>query len=252
MQDQRIGAAGGFPPLANPGANPRIVNLVNQAYNRPILTPKRRKRTLNSGEVISENVTDENSTDANNSWSNVVNRNIGGQGAPTMNHDQTPKKHWRQKALLVNGTSNQSSDDKSFAADISLVAGGVSKNATVDKLTEYLKNKGLDIVQCELLTNANAIANVRSLSFKVTIKAEDLDKASDAAIWPYRVVVRKFVNFRRKEVDEFAPQQQQVPGVRRLGQGHAQAHVQAQPQYTPSAPVMNKFDVPGFREGVLH
>ena len=54
--------------------------------------------------------------------------------------------------MLVNRTSYESTDDKSFAADISLVSGGVSKNATVDKLTEYLRNKGLDIVKCELLT----------------------------------------------------------------------------------------------------
>ena len=49
----------------------------------------------------------------------------------------------------MNGASNENTEDMSFAADICLVAGGVSKNATVDKLTDYLKNKGLDIIKCE-------------------------------------------------------------------------------------------------------
>ena len=85
------------------------------------------------------------------------------------------------------------------------------------KFSDYLKNKDLDIVNCELLTNPTAIDKVRSLSFKVTIKAEDLEKASVASIWPFRVVIRKFVNFRRREVDEFASNDQNVAGVRRLG-----------------------------------
>ena len=102
-----------------------------------------------------------------------------------------------------------------------MVAGVVSKNATVEKLTEYLKNKGLEIVKCELLTTR--VEECRTLSFKVTIKAEDLEKAKNPAIWPYQVVVRMFVNFRRKVADEFASehQNQQVRGVRQLGQQNA-------------------------------
>ena len=163
--------------------------------------------------------------------------------------------------MLVNGTSYESTDDKSFPADISLVAGGVSKNATVDKLTEYLRNKGLDIVKCELLTTQ--VEQCRKLSFKVTIKAEDFEKAKNPAIWPYRVVVRKFVHFRRRAADEFASDQQQVRGVKQLGQGagQGQAHHQqgehpgqhtGQQQQQQDTPVFNRFNVPGFSEGVSH
>ena len=161
--------------------------------------------------------------------------------------------------MIVNGNSNLNNDDKSFAADISLVAGGVSKNATVDKLSDYLKNKGLDIVKCELLTNPTAIDKVRSLSFKVTIKAEDIEKASDASNWPFRVVVRKFVTFRRREVDEFAPSSQRVAGVQPLGHTQGPQHQQGQQQQVggnlsggEGAQVNNRFDVPGFREGNCH
>ena len=165
------------------------------------------------------------------------------------------------KSLIANGSCNTNNDDKSFAADICLVAGGVSKNATKDKLTDYLRNKGLNIVNCELLTNPNAIDKVRSLSFKVTIKAEDMEKASDPGIWPYRVAVRKFVTFRKRLIDEFAPNQGSFEGVQPLGHPRAPnpRHVQpyhvnqsAQNSGQDHTTVSNRFDVPGFREGLSH
>ena len=129
----------------------------------------------------------------------------------------------------------------------------MSKNATVDKLTDYLKNKGLDIVSCELLTNN--VEQCRTLSFKVTIKAEDFERAKNPAIWPYRVVVRKFVHFRRKVADEFASEQQQVRGVRQLDQGAGRGpaqHHQEQQQQQNATPVFNRFIVPGFSDGESH
>ena len=233
----------------------RLTGMIDQAYNRDIRTPKRRR----TGE------------DEDNSWSAVASRNLQGHplatGTQGGGHRQdpgqqhTPRTHWRQKSLIANGSCNSNNDDKSFAADICLVAGGVSKNATNDKLTEYLKNKGLNIVNCELLTNPNAIEKVRSLSFKVTIKAEDLEKASDPGIWPYRVAVRKFVTFRRKVFDEFAPNQGNFEGVQPLGhpltprprlEQPQQAHLTAQHNGHGHTTVNNRFDVPGFREGISH
>ena len=75
----------------------------------------------------------------------------------------------------MNGTSNNSSKDKSFAADIELVASGVSKNATTEKLADYLKDKGLNVIKCELMTKGDALFLARSFSFKLTIKAEDYE-----------------------------------------------------------------------------
>ena len=191
------------------------------------------------------------------SWAEAANL-----GAASTGNQNTPgRSHWRQRSLLVNGVSNDSTADKSFAADICLVAGGVSKNANTDKLRDYLKNKGLNIVACELLTTR--VDQARTLSFKVTIKAEDFEKAKDPNIWPYRVVVRKFVNFRKREIDEFAPQLSQVGGVHPLSYEHGQAQlggqrrgpqgVQRQEQVENDVTaVKNRFDVPGFRESVSH
>ena len=74
---------------------------------------------------------------AGNQWATVASHNLERQGENIMKEKEpelTPRRHWRQKSLIVNGSFNLNNDDKSFAADISLVAGRVSKNATVKKI----------------------------------------------------------------------------------------------------------------------
>ena len=264
----------------------RVEQLISNAYNkvqgqnRVTLTPKRRRVDDDSA-----GGSDRGEMNLLRSWADTA--SFG--AAKQIDNQNTPRgtggNHWRQRSLLVNGVSNDSNEDKSFAADISLVAGGVSKNANTDKLTDYLKKKGLDIVSCELLTTR--VDQARTLSFKVNIKAEDFEKAKDPNIWPYRVVVRKFVNFRRREIDEFAPlHENQVRGVQSLanrqgqvvgrgqggshvyqagyggghghghvgerGQAHQVGHAQVHQTVEDITATQNRFDVPGFREGGCH
>ena len=167
----------------------RLESLISDAYNnRDLRSPKRRRTEENTDQNQTNNVNE-------NSWAIVTGRNQSHQSNTqrSVPSGQIPKIHWRQKSLIANGSCDTNKDDKSFAADVCLVAGGVSKNATCEKLTDYLKNKGLAILNCELLTNPMALDKVRSLSFKVTIKAEDLEKASDPSIWPYRVAVSSMI-----------------------------------------------------------
>ena len=91
-------------------------------------------------------------------------------------------------------------------------------------------------MKCDLLTNPSVIDRVRSLSFKITIKAEDLEVASNPALWPYRVVVRKFVNFRKKIEDEFAPNPCGFAGVQPLGHPQISQHYLNLYQQVPSFP----------------
>ena len=71
--------------------------------------------------------------------------------------------------------------------------------------------------------------------------------------------MRKFVNFRKRETDEFAPNDQNMAGVRPLGHTQAPQHLQGQQQQgghtlhgEGAAQVTNRFDVPGFRDGESH
>ena len=49
------------------------------------------------------------------------------------------------------------------------------------------------------MTKPDVIDNVNSLTFKVTLKAADLERALNPNLWPYRCSVRYFKNYRPKQ-----------------------------------------------------
>ena len=106
-----------------------------------------------------------------------------------------PKRSWRNKGNILHGTSKES-ECFSFAVDVSLAVYGLAKDTTVEKLKAYLESKDLNVVECKLLTNF--VNEARALTFKVTVKAKDLEKAKQAEIWPYRVGVRMYKHFSTK------------------------------------------------------
>ena len=76
-----------------------------------------------------------------------------------------------------------------LAADINLVVRGIAKNVSEQQLMEYLHQRGLRGIKCELLTK---FPNARSLTFKVTIKASDNATSRNPKTWPYGVSVTLF------------------------------------------------------------
>ena len=87
-----------------------------------------------------------------------------------------------------------SPEDSSLSADVDLVATGVAKDADEEKLKEFLKNRGIDVLKVECLTKAELVLEnkVRSKTMKVTVKASDLEKAMKPEVWPSRVGVRHY------------------------------------------------------------
>ena len=90
------------------------------------------------------------------------------------------------------GTSKTSKDDhvELLAADVALVAMGVSKEASDGQLKGFLETKGINVVSVEKLTKPEAMT--RTNTFKVVVKLADYEKAMQPDIWPYRVGVRHF------------------------------------------------------------
>ena len=83
-----------------------------------------------------------------------------------------------------------------------MVARGLSKGSTEEKLTDHLKDVGIEPLSIELMTKPDVIDNVNSLTFKVTLKAADLENSLKSEMWPYRVSVRFFKNFRPKRQND--------------------------------------------------
>ena len=99
---------------------------------------------------------------------------------------------WRQRLDILRGTAISETEGESLSADIHLVAYGVAKNVTGIQLSQWLAGKGLRVLSCDLLTKYEG---ARSLSYKITVKSCDYDKAHNPEIWPARVGVRLFKFF---------------------------------------------------------
>ena len=84
-----------------------------------------------------------------------------------------------------------------LAADVSLVASGVGKGCTEEKLKEFLVGKGINPVEVEMLTKQEVIENVRTLTFRVAVKAAEYEASLKPEVWPYRVAVRHYKAPRR-------------------------------------------------------
>ena len=103
-----------------------------------------------------------------------------------------------RRPSIMFGTSKTGKDDNTtqlLAADVALVASGVSRDASGEQLKEFLINKGISVVAVEKLTRDEVEA--RTNTFKVVIKLSDYEKAMRPEIWPYRVGVRHYKPPRR-------------------------------------------------------
>ena len=106
-------------------------------------------------------------------------------------------RHRATGSNVIPGTSKTGKDDNTqlLAADVALVASGVSRDASGEQLKEFLINKGISVVAVEKLTRDEVEA--RTNTFKVVIKLSDYEKAMRPEIWPYRVGVRHYKPPRR-------------------------------------------------------
>ena len=79
---------------------------------------------------------------------------------------QQQKASPRQQKNICFGTAKTTGEENKvtlLAADVDLVASGVSKDCTNENLKEFLKNKGIDAVAVETLTKDEVLPNVRLL-----------------------------------------------------------------------------------------
>ena len=97
----------------------------------------------------------------------------------------------RRPSTLLFGKAKTGKDDVEnfLAANVNLVATGVAKDATSEQLKEFIVNKGINVVEIELLTQH---PEARTNTFRIAIKPSDYDRAMNPDVWPYRVGVRIF------------------------------------------------------------
>ena len=102
-------------------------------------------------------------------------------------------------------------DGTKLSGDVSLVATGVAKDCTEDDLKEFLAGKGIQAVEVEKLTKPEVMSLVRTITFRVAVKAADYEAALKPEVWPYRVGVRHYRAPRRPD-SGWAGQSRQAGG----------------------------------------
>ena len=82
-----------------------------------------------------------------------------------------------------------------YQTDVHLVVYGLAKQITDLQLSQFIKNKGIRVLRCDLLTK---YADANSLTYKITIRACDYEKAINKNIWPIGVGIRLFKLFNNR------------------------------------------------------
>ena len=59
-------------------------------------------------------------------------------------------------------------------------------------LSEFLKSKGIGAVSVETFTKDDVLDQLRTKTFKVTVRPEQYEDALKPDVWPLRVAVRHF------------------------------------------------------------
>ena len=106
-----------------------------------------------------------------------------------------PKLPARSPRNICFGSAKTSGDqdvENMLAANVDLVASGVGKDCSNEDLSEFLKSKGIVTVAVETLTRSEVLDQVRTKTFKITVKASQYEAALKPEVWPYRVAVRHF------------------------------------------------------------
>ena len=96
-------------------------------------------------------------------------------------------------------TTGDQNVETMLAANVDLVASGVGKDCTNEALGDFLKGKGIDVVSVETLTKDEVLSQVRTKTFKITVKPSQYEAALKPEVWPYRVAVRHYRAPRRQD-----------------------------------------------------
>ena len=100
---------------------------------------------------------------------------------------------------------------------------GVHPDTTEEDIVNDLADSGIMIESKDVIKKSKDDAPLKS--FKISVKAEDLQKSLDPSVWPLRVKVREYIYYSRKsprQVDGQAAAGNQQQGQADRGRGQAQ------------------------------
>jgi len=102
------------------------------------------------------------------------------------------KKRNVEKTFTGSRTSDKIRKIKSPPVDIFVY--GIPKDTTKEAIVDDLAESDIQVSTDDIVLMSKG--NPTVVSFKISVKAEDLNKALDPSVWPLRVKVREFIHYR--------------------------------------------------------
>ena len=122
---------------------------------------------------------------------------------------------------------------------------GVHPDTTEEDIVNDLSESGIVIESKDIIKKSKDDAPLKS--FKISVKAEDLQKSLDPSVWPLRVKVREYIYYSKKsprQADGKAAAGHQQQGQADSGRGQAHGlHASGVDQQWPGVTTDNRFAV---------
>ena len=105
---------------------------------------------------------------------------------------------------MVIGTSKSNSNGRKLRSPpADIFVWGMHPETTPQDIVKDLADCDITIEEKDIMKKSKEGAAL--LSFKVSVRAEDLQKALDPTVWPMRVKVREYVYYPKKKADDSQP-----------------------------------------------
>ena len=108
---------------------------------------------------------------------------------------QPSKRRNTEKSKVVAGTRTNARKMKSPPADIFVY--GVPRDTSKEDIMEDLLDSNIEISIDDIILMSKG--NPAVVSYRISVKAEDLQSALDPSVWPLRVKVREFIHYRKRQ-----------------------------------------------------
>ena len=125
----------------------------------------------------------------------------------------------KKKTVVVGTSVANTSGRKLRSPPADIFVWGLHQETTVDDLVKDLSESGIVVEPTGVVKKSKEGAAL--LSYKISVRAEDLSKALDPSIWPLRVKVKEYIYYPKKKPnnensDQAIPTQQQSQQTPRI------------------------------------
>ena len=107
------------------------------------------------------------------------------------------KKRYTDKPAVIQGTRSNDRQRKMKSPPADIFVYGVPRGTTTEDIVEDLAESDIQVAPSDIILMSKGSPSV--ISYRISVKAEDLQKALDPTVWPLRVKVREFIHYRSRK-----------------------------------------------------